>query len=196
MSRRPPGFLLDVGVKALLVALCAYGAFSGAEQFDGKAFGWRLALSPVVVVAVPAIWALAGRRRPYPYVADALITGPWVVDALGNVFDLYDNVSWWDDANHFANWGLMCAGIGLLVLRAGQGAAVGAALVLGFGAFAAIVWELGEYVAFIRDSPERVTAYHDTLGDLLLGLLGSIAAAAGVFAAARGRPTPESRTRR
>ena len=33
-----------------------------------------------------------------------------------------------------------------------------------------------EYVTFIRNSPELATAYTDTLGDLGLGLAGSVTA--------------------
>jgi hypothetical protein len=50
------------------------------------------------------------------------------------------------------------------------------------------VWELAEYVAFIRDSPELATAYEDTLGDLALGTAGSVVAAAAVASWA-ARPT-------
>jgi hypothetical protein len=35
-------------------------------------------------------------------------------------------------------------------------------------------------VTFIRHSPELKTAYHDTLGDLALGLAGSVAASVAV----------------
>ena len=42
----------------------------------------------------------------------------------------------------------------------------------------AILWELGEYFAFIRNSPELATAYTDTLGDMALGLSGATLAAA------------------
>ena len=51
------------------------------------------------------------------------------------------------------------------------------ALAVGFGAVTAVLWEFGEYFAFIRDSPELDTAYTDTLGDLALGLAGSTVAA-------------------
>ena len=44
---------------------------------------------------------------------------------------------------------------------------------IGFGAVTAILWEIAEYLAFIRNSPELATAYVDTLGDLSLGLTGS-----------------------
>ena len=50
---------------------------------------------------------------------------------------------------------------------------------------AAVLWELGEYFAFIRASAELATAYTDTLGDLTLGLAGSTLAA--VVAVAAGR---------
>jgi hypothetical protein len=60
-------------------------------------------------------------------------------------------------------------------------------LVVGFGAVTAILWELGEYFAFIRNSPELATAYTDTLGDLSLGLSGSTLAAA-IAVAALGKP--------
>ncbi|MCW2799937.1 MAG: hypothetical protein JWQ70_1409, partial [Aeromicrobium sp.] len=45
---------------------------------------------------------------------------------------------------------------------------------LAFGVTAALGWEIAEYFAFIRHSPELKTAYTDTLGDLSLGSLGSI----------------------
>ena len=48
---------------------------------------------------------------------------------------------------------------------------------MGFGAVTAVLWEFGEYFAFIRNSEELDTAYTDTLGDLALGLTGSVVAA-------------------
>jgi len=39
------------------------------------------------------------------------------------------------------------------------------------------LWEFAEYFTFIRNSPELDTAYTDTLGDLALGLSGSMLAA-------------------
>ena len=40
----------------------------------------------------------------------------------------------------------------------------------------AVLWEFAEYYKFIRNSPEVRTAYTDTLGDLALGLSGSVVA--------------------
>ena len=62
------------------------------------------------------------------------------------------------------------------------------AFVVGFGAVTAILWEISEYYAFIRNSPELATAYVDTLGDLFLGLTGSfLAGLAFAFAPRRRR---------
>ena len=35
---------------------------------------------------------------------------PFLIDVTGNTLNLYDTVVWWDDANHFANWFLLCSG--------------------------------------------------------------------------------------
>ncbi len=59
---------------------------------------------------------------------------------------------------------------------------------VGFGAVTAILWEIAEYFAFIRNSPELATAYADTLGDLALGLAGScLAGLAAALAPQRQR---------
>jgi hypothetical protein len=176
-ERRRFVFWLNLAVKLLFVGLLAFGAFSGLEQFEDKAFGWRLVFYPVAAVVVPLGWWLAGRPRPYPYALDILLVSPFLVDVLGNVFDLYDAITWWDDLNHFVNWALLSLAIGQLVLRFALPPIETFVIVVGFGAFSAIVWELGEYVAFIRNSDELDTAYTDTLGDMMLGLTGSIVAA-------------------
>ena len=101
----------------------------------------------------------------------------FLIDTLGNVFDLYDTIEWWDDANHFINWALLTGAFGQILLRQRLSVLNTFALAVGFGAVTAILWEFGEYFAFIRDSPELATAYTDTLGDLALGLTGSTVAA-------------------
>ena len=186
--RRPAVFWVDAGVKAALIGLLALGAFSGLQQFEGKAFGWRLLTYPLAAFVVPVGWKLAGSRRPYPYGADILLTLPFLVDVAGNAADLYDSISWWDDFNHFLNWALLTGGVAALLRRTRVGGLELAALTIGFGAVAAILWELGEYLTFVRGSEEEATAYTDTLGDMVLGLLGSTCAA--VAAALLPRPQP------
>ena len=178
MNDRPALLSLDVAIKLALVALLAFGAFSGLQQFEGKAFGGRLIAYPIAVLVLPAAWRAFAAPRPFPYLADILIGAPFLIDVLGNAADLYDTLDWWDDANHFFNWALLSAGAGLLIARARIAATWQlAGLVIGFGAASAIGWELAEYIAFIRDSPELATAYEDTLGDLALGTTGSVVAA-------------------
>ena len=172
---------LDLAVKALLVGLLLFGAFSGLERFEGKAFGGRALAYPIATLIVPIAWWLVARRRErppaYPYALDVLLVLPFLIDTLGNVLDLYDTISWWDDANHFVNWFLLTAAFGQLLVRLPIGPLNAFALAVGFGAVTAVLWEFAEYVTFIRNSPELDTAYTDTLGDLALGLSGSVLAA-------------------
>jgi hypothetical protein len=176
---RPWLFWLDVAVKAALVGLLLFGLFSGLQQFEGKAWLGRTLTYPLAAVIVPGVWSLAGRRRgwPYPYVLDILLVLPFLIDTAGNALDLYDTIGWWDDLNHFVNWGLLTLAFGQLLLALPLGRLNTAALALGFGALTAILWEIAEYFTFIRDSPEEETAYTDTLGDLALGTTGALVAA-------------------
>jgi hypothetical protein len=188
MKKRSAAFWIDVVVKLSLIVLLAFGAFSGLERFAGKAFGWRLLGYSIAAFLVPAIWGARGRRGRYPYAADILFVLPFLIDTIGNALDLYDTIDWWDDANHFVNWALLSAALATVLLRTHVGRAELFSLVVGFGATTAILWEIGEYFAFIRNSPERATAYTDTLGDLTLGLSGStFTAALATLALTRAR---------
>lgn len=178
IPRRTPGLWLDLAVKLALVVLLAFGAFSGLERFAGKAFGWRLVGYSIAALVVPAVWVARGRRSRYPFLADTLFVLPFLVDTIGNALDLYDTIDWWDDANHFVNWALVSGAVAVALAHTGIGLGELFALVVGFGGVTAILWELGEYFAFIRNSPELATAYTDTLGDLALGLSGTTLTAA------------------
>ena len=108
---------VDLAVKVALVSLLVFGAFSGLDRFAGKAFGWRLIGYSIAAGLVPAIWAIRGRRPPYPYLVDTLFVLPFLIDTIGNALDLYDTIDWWDDANHFVNWALLSSSFGLALLR-------------------------------------------------------------------------------
>jgi hypothetical protein len=111
-----------------------------------------------------------------------------LLGTIGNALDLYDTIDWWDDANHFVNWALLSGAIAVALFRTHVRRAELFSIVVGFGGVTAILWELGEYFAFIRNSPELATAYTDTLGDLSLGLSGStLAAAIAVVALSKPR---------
>ena len=135
---------------------------------------------PLAVLIVPAAWWILTRRRrvEYPYALDILWTLPFLIDVSGNTADLYDTLDWWDDANHFVNWAILVAAFGQLLVRLPVGPLAAAGLAIGFGAVTAVLWEFTEYIAFIRANEEELrTAYTDTLGDLALGLSGSVVAA-------------------
>jgi hypothetical protein len=191
MDRRI-GLPLVVVLKVTTIGLTALGAFGGLERFEEKGFGWRLLWYPIAVLALPIVWRLAARTRPYPYRADALLTAPFLIDVLGNVVDFYDKIGWWDDVNHFANWLFLSLGAGALLMRTSVGPLVAAALVIAFGSTLVILWELGEYATFLRTNVDEFpTAYRDTIGDMTFGLLGSLIAAAVTWHAirrARGEP--------
>ena len=179
-GRLGPRLVAAVWLATVLQLLAA--VFVDLPQFEGKAFGSRLVLYPLMMLIAPAIWWLvrgragAGGQRPVPWLAFGLVMAPFLVDVTGNTLDLYDTVVWWDDANHFVNWALLLAGIGLLTAADVRPAWVQVALVAGLGALLAIGWEIGEYYAFIRGGTELDGAYEDTLGDEVLGSLGALAA--------------------
>ena len=141
-----------------------------------------------------AVWYIRYRSTPYPFASGILLTLPFLVDTASNAHDLYDSIVWRDDANHLINRALLLGAIGAPAVRS-KGRPWGAlAYVVGFGAVTAILWEVAEYFAFIRRSPELDTAYIDTLGDLSSGLMGS--ALAGFAAAALSAGGPSGLIRR
>lgn len=170
---------VPVLILVLTIGQLAVATFvPGLAQFEGKAFGSRLAAYPAMMLVVPLVWwrMHRGRGAAVPWGAFALIMSPFLIDVTGNSLDLYDRVVWWDDANHFVNWALLCAGLGLLVTAQLSPRWVMVLAITGLGAILAIGWELGEWFSFIRQGTELDTAYTDTLGDQALGTLGAFVA--------------------
>ncbi len=170
--------VLDAAAKVALLGLLAHAvANPDLPQYADKAMQARAVAYPLAVLAIPLAWLLFWRGRPFPVVSDLLFTLAFLIDTAGNALDLYDSIEWWDDLNHFGNWILLSAAFVALGWPRDATRLTRVALGVGFGAVAAIVWELLEYVTFIPNSPEAATAYADTLGDLGLGLLGSLVGA-------------------
>lgn len=190
-----PWLWLDLAVKAALIGLLLFAVFRpDLPQFEGKAMEGRALTYPIAALFVPVLWWFFARRRSYPVAIDTLLVLPFLVDTGGNALDLYDSVWWWDDVNHLFNWAFLTAAATLAVLEAKLPAWATAGLGLGFGAVTAVIWELLEYVTFIRDSPELDTAYTDTLGDMTLGLSGSLLAALLVVLLSRRAPSESGPT--
>jgi hypothetical protein len=172
---------IDLVLKAALVLLLLHAVvFPDLPQYQGKGIGWRLLLYPVSSILVPLVWlAMRGRvarGSAYPYLIDICVGLPFLIDTAGNAAGFYDDIQWWDDVMHFVTWVPWVLAFGLAVRRRPNLRRFDvAAITIGFGAATHIVWELLEYVAFIRDNPnEYETAYSDTMGDLTMSLVGSI----------------------
>ena len=179
----PTALWLDLAVKATLIGLLVFALLRpDLPQFHGKGILGRAITYPIATLVVPVGWWLVGPRRgrrvEYPYALDVLLVLPFLIDTAGNAANLYDTIDWWDDANHFVNWAILVAAFGQFLLRLPIGRLELAALAIGFGAVTAVLWEFGEYLTFIRNNQNELrTAYTDTLGDLSLGLSGSVVAA-------------------
>lgn len=182
--------MVGIAAKATLVLMLAAalvdpdGANLRDKGAEARAIGYTAA-----AFALPVLWmSLWQHRVRFPWLADTLITITCFSDTLGNRWDLYDTVWWFDDWMHFFNLVLLAIAVVLLTLP--RTASLGSVVerCLAFGATAAIAWELAEYAAFLSESTERSFAYEDTLGDLGLGVLGAVVGACLVHRLwARGR---------
>jgi hypothetical protein len=172
---------VDVAIKAATIGLLLLAVLApDLPQFQGKAFVGRAIAYPIALAVVPVAWWWLGRGRVgFPVMTDILLGLPFLIDMAGNALNLYDTIEWWDDANHVGNWALHTSAIVLLVRGRLTSIAV-VAVGLAWAATTAILWELAEYVAFVPNSPEAVTAYADTLGDLALGLIGGTVASVAI----------------
>lgn len=177
---RPPIALvaLDVGAKAVLLFFLGMVAVDPAwGNLEGKAPLARALTYPLWAFVLPTAW-LAFRWTPrFPWAADLCVTLTAFSDILGNRFDLYDRVSWFDDAIHFVATGLLAMAIVLLTTIRSTGVAEVLVRAVGVGITAALAWELWEYNSFVTRSDELPTAYADTLVDLMMGWLGAVTAA-------------------
>lgn len=179
---------------ALFLLLLTALIWPDLSGIKGKASTARLVVYPIGAMVLPLWWWAYGRTRSklykrFPWTADLLMTLPWFIDLVGNRLNLFDTVPWWDDAMHFVLWGFLTAGVLLAFAPRPLSRGLTAFVALGFGATAAVVWEVGEYYAFIRHSTELQSAYTDTLGDMALGTLGALLAGLIVFQTLRPRTT-------
>jgi hypothetical protein len=178
-GKLPRAFWVVMGLKGVLVLLLMLPLFlPDLEQYDGKGMSWRLLVYPLAGVIIPLLWKLTGSRSPYPYLADGLVVLPAISDVIWNTLDAYDRVDRWDDANHLVNAMIFCAVIGLWAARYPLGSTVRYLLALGIGMTLQVLWEIGEYMVFVANAKDDPGVYQDTIGDLALDLVGSLAGAA------------------
>ncbi len=170
---------LDIAAKAILLVLLI-GALIAPDlgNMQEKGAWWRAVSYPALAFTLPLLWALYWRERmSFPWLADLCITIPCFSDILGNRLDLYDQIWWFDDWMHFFNTGLLVVAVLLLTLPRTASHTAIVERSLAFGVTAAFLWEIAEYFAFLHrwDAlPNRL--YEDTLGDVFLGMCGSVLA--------------------
>jgi hypothetical protein len=167
------GVLAQPRCKGLARPSSCFRSLFRTERFAGKAFGWRLIGCSAAALIIPAIWVARGRRSAYPYASDILFVLPFLIDTVGNALDLYDTIDWWGRRKSLRELALLSGALAAALARTHIRGAELFGLVVGFGGVTTILWEIGEYFAFIRNSSELATAYTDTLGDMALGLSGS-----------------------
>lgn len=170
---------VKVGLVVLILVALANPDLGGVKA---KAGGSRAFVYPLAMLLVPAIWWLFYRAKSFPWLGDLLLCLPWFTDTLGNRLNLYDSISWFDDWMHFMNWGFLTAGFLVITLPRGLPWWRAVERGLAFGMTTAALWEIAEYLTFIRWSPELATAYEDTLGDLVLDMTGTLIAVFLVWA--------------
>lgn len=110
---------------ALFLLLLTALIWPDLSGIKGKASTARLVVYPIGAMILPLWWFAYGRaksrlHKAFPWHADLLLTLPWLVDLIGNRLNLFDTISWWDDAMHFVLWGFLTAGALTAFLPAGS----------------------------------------------------------------------------
>jgi hypothetical protein len=171
--------MFNIFLKFSLLLLLVHALwFNDLPQYKDKAIALRVIFYPLLAFATLIIWKLLTKRRPknapYPHAIDVCLTFVVAFDLLGNTLALYDKITWWDDVMHLllsVPWVLVA---GYWLRSKGETPLVTAGLVVAYGSTSHIIWELLEYVSFVRSNPtESLTAYRDTMGDLVLSTIGT-----------------------
>ena len=178
LLRGPGGLVRIAGLVCLVVALTLRG------PVDVGLFGLVLAglLVPVLGAVRPGLDAAYGV---------GLLVAAWC-----GALDLYETVVWLDVAMHLVVTGLVAAVGHLVVARrtgaladpagaASTAARVGSvAMTASLGLALSVAWEVSEYLGNTYVDPAIFVDYPDTIGDLVMGGLGSTVAGIALL---RGR---------
>ncbi len=175
-----PALVLDLAVKAGVVGLSAYPVLRPGEgHFAGKAMGVRAVVYPLVMLLIPAAWLAGGRPEPYPFLADIALGLPFLVDAAGNVFDLFA-IKGFDAIPHSTGWFFLSVAFGSAVAPLITDRWIGFGLVLGFGAVVDVTWEIAEFLLMKSGSSGLQLTYENTIQDLAMSLAGSAVGALAI----------------
>lgn len=172
----------------LVLAIAFSVAFPDLPQFKDKGMAFRAPFYLLPLAVVPVVWKLRGAHAPYPYLVDALVVAPFLVDTLGNALNFYNTFDRTDDVLHFLNWVLLMGGITLALLRSGLGRLNAWSLGWGFGGLAIIWWEVAEFLVQKMGTAGLSLTYEDTIGDLVLSSTGgAVGSAIAILFATRSQ---------
>lgn len=194
VDRQRSTAVVNAVIKVALIVSFVVAIGFEPDSVEGKAMAFRAPLFLAPAILVPAIAKFRG-WEPYPHTADALLSAPFLIDTLGNLFGFYDAYPVTDDVLHAVNWVLLVAAYHAFRFRNVFGRDDALLLGYGVGALAIVWWEVMEW-AVSEDGFGGAGAlsltYGDTVGDLFLsstgGLLGSILAVYYLGPPRRGRP--------
>jgi hypothetical protein len=170
LVRGPGGVVRLLGLASVVVAVVALGP----------------------VDAVLLLLVLAGLVVPLTARVDPRLDAAYGVGLLAagwaGALDLYQRISWLDVVMHLVVTGLVAA-VGHLVVARLTGAVVdpvlpaaprvrvgSVAVTTALGLGLSVLWEVGEYLGNTYIDASIHVAYRDTIGDMALGGLGSLAA--------------------
>jgi hypothetical protein len=184
---RAVGVFVNALLRSMIAAILAEALLRPHDpRFAGKAIGTRgLVILPLSLV-VPLLHVRRPRRH-YPVWTDNLYLSIFVLDLVGNHFDLYDRYRYFDAIPHAHGTGAATVVLAEL-FDLPPLSAVGLAQLVHIGL------EAQEYYSDVWFGLHNVRGTWDTVNDLLAGALGSAAYAAALARAqgvtARTRPAP------
>jgi hypothetical protein len=170
--------LFDVAIKGVLLGLLATALLlPQLPEIADQRMAWRALSYPLIIVVVPVAFVITKRVRSltYPFDLDILLALPLVLDAAAPTF--YDTVSWWDKFMHVVSWAVIGTASVRMLTRLPLARVAVASLAVAIGVATAALWELAEYLIWVRHSPQLLaTAVADTRNDLICGVSATIVA--------------------
>jgi hypothetical protein len=177
---RAIGAVCNILLRAGIVAVLAEALTRPHDpRFEGKAIGTRGMVMIPLSLVVPIAHRLAPRRRDYPVWTDNLWLSIFVLDLLGNHFDLYERYRYFDAIPH-------AHGTGAATVVVAEVLDLPALSAVGVAQLGHIALEAQEYYSDVAFGLHNVRGTWDTVNDLLAGALGSAAYAAVLARLRRG----------
>lgn len=186
--------LSNLVVRAMLVyfggeAIHATLANPRDRRFAGKGIALRNALLVgAFSLLLPVLYQLGPKRRPFPWIADALLITVPVADMAGNSFDLYNREGGFDVITHCYGTGVVAGLVALAARDRGVRPPLARwLLAAGTTTFFHVLLEIQEYWTDVWFGTRNVAGLEDTEGDLLAGICGAVSGVAIAEALTGGR---------